>query len=455
QAFSQQIHHYGQVRNFKVELKAANKQRVFVSIYAKLNHDEHGQVSGIEGIISDHTQVKQSENSMYLLINQLRKARDTARASNQEKTKFLSLVSHELRTPIHGLMGMQEMLMMDKQGLSQEQQDYLVASQQATLAISHLLHDMISMTDTQPAHVEKQAEEVELAPFLCAMMNCHSHAVKEKELDYCLILADVPSVIEVNVSKLRQVLFNLLSYAIKSAVAGGLSLEVSVAHGRLCFKVTYLHTVQEERMQSQARLESLKDSSLEMMLIYGCLGMLNGSMQMDSDGRSTTMTFDLVMVVSHKSLLNLSLMADHACHIQLFGDQNQEKQAVNNPSLRILLAEDDKISRMIALKRLKRAGFDVLAVNDGLQAWQALQREHFDLLLTDIRMPALDGLALTKKIRTQEEGTAKHLHILGLSAHALQVHIDAYLAAGMDNFLSKPLEPSELLMHIPEAQEVA
>ncbi|HKI60385.1 MAG TPA: response regulator, partial [Mariprofundaceae bacterium] len=119
------------------------------------------------------------------------------------------------------------------------------------------------------------------------------------------------------------------------------------------------------------------------------------------------------------------------------------------PKIRALLAEDDPIGQRIAMKQLKRAGIHVDAVDNGHAALEKLQNESYDILLTDIRMPGLNGIELTRKIRSSEnESNQTRLVIVGLSAHALEEVAKECREAGMDDFMTKPVNPETILSTI-------
>ncbi|MDQ6956126.1 MAG: response regulator [Mariprofundaceae bacterium] len=126
----------------------------------------------------------------------------------------------------------------------------------------------------------------------------------------------------------------------------------------------------------------------------------------------------------------------------------------NKDVWRILLAEDDLISQRVAMKRLEKSGFQPELAKDGTEAWNMFLNNHYDLVLMDLRMPGMDGLSLARKIRSYEEKTTEHYtHIIGLSAHALEDMQQECLDAGMDMFLTKPIEPESIIAHVQRMLE--
>ncbi|MDQ6989701.1 MAG: response regulator [Mariprofundaceae bacterium] len=456
--FHQAIHHYGQVRNFEVELNSAHQQRVFVAINARLTYDSKREVTGIEGIISDVTQVTQSASAMQLLIQELRKSRDLARASNQSKTDFLALISHELRTPIHGLMGMQEILMGNTHHFHPEQQQFLQASQQATLAISKLIHDITYMSQSQNKH-HKQ-EDLQLPQFLYHTLRQQRQRILDKNLDFQLKLWDVPKHIQTDAEQLSQAVSNVLIEVIQHAIAGAVIVHARYHANHLQLDIHYSGKTMHLDAQSQdpQATQPYSHNRLEVLLIQHALHNLKAHIDIEKQTSEQLVKLHIPIHISHQEHDQAGISQHYKAHdlCQKKTPQNTKKDSTtqgNNTHLRILLAEDDKISRIVAEKRLKRAGFAITTVHDGLQAWQALQNEDFDVLLTDIRMPQLDGLDLTKRIRAAEEKSGRHLYILGLSAHVMPEDIETYLAMGMDALLNKPLQPSKLLQHIQHIEQ--
>jgi len=125
----------------------------------------------------------------------------------------------------------------------------------------------------------------------------------------------------------------------------------------------------------------------------------------------------------------------------------------NKETWHVLLAEDDLISQHVAMKRLKRSGLQAELAKDGIEAWKMFLNNDYDLILMDLRMPGMDGLSLTRKIRSYEATTNHYTYIIGLSAHALEEMQQECLDAGMDMFLTKPIEPESIVMHVKKMLE--
>jgi len=126
-----------------------------------------------------------------------------------------------------------------------------------------------------------------------------------------------------------------------------------------------------------------------------------------------------------------------------------KKSGLPVPTLKVLLAEDDPIARRIATRQLAKAGIEVDAVQDGSEAWDKLQKNRYDLLLTDIRMPGIDGIELARRIREMEkQKQASSMPIIGLSAHAMENVVKSCIDAGMNQFMSKPVDPNNIISAI-------
>ena len=135
----------------------------------------------------------------------------------------------------------------------------------------------------------------------------------------------------------------------------------------------------------------------------------------------------------------------------MLGDSQQResatyraKRAVANRQLRILLAEDNVVNQKVALLLLKQQGHSVVVASDGAQAVTAFEREPFDLILMDVQMPELNGYAASRAIRAREQGTADHIPIIALTAHAMEGDREICIEAGMDDYLTKPIHHREL-----------
>ena len=285
---------------------------------------------------------------------------------------------------------------------------------------------------------------------------------REKGIELHLEMRDVAEMIEGDVQRLRQVLLNLVGNAIKFTAQGYVRIVVSQDEDMLFINIEDSGIgIDKDRQTdvfkpfSQVHNAAVlgdnlqeKGTGLGTTISQYFITMMGGELTLQSEptvGSTMTIRLPLQQVGQEKVTLNLQVedLID-APQMRHATEHNIPKSVMK--SWRVLLAEDDPVGRRVAVKRLERAGFTVETVSDGSQAYAQIQAQSFDLLLTDIRMPGLTGLQLTEKIRENErEHGLPPMLIIGLSAYALEDVKRDVLAAGMDSFISKPVDMTELI----------
>jgi len=389
----------------------------------------------------------------------LRQAIKQAEAASHAKSEFLSVMSHELRTPLHGIIGLQNLIAADTDGLSREQRENLVLAQQSAKSLRALVNDVLDLAKIESGTMELVQDQFELFDCIRDALVPFILPAREKGIDLSLEMHDVPATIIGDESRLRQVLLNLIGNAAKFTDHGEISVHVSHEHGQLHVAVKdsgigipaeSIQTIFEPFTQAAvSRLSQQKGSGLGTSITKRFVELMHGTIQVESVvGQGSCFTFQIPCHPVGKKRISRTI---HATQNDLnIMDSSNIPNARPGPGrsfkLTALLAEDDPIGQRIAVKQLSRAGIDVDAVDNGKSAWEKVQNRRYDLLLTDIRMPGMSGIELTQKIRRLEKETGSpHLPIIGLSAHALDDVAKACIKAGMDHFMTKPVDPESIL----------
>ncbi|MCF6208100.1 MAG: ATP-binding protein, partial [Ghiorsea sp.] len=374
--------------------------------------------------------------------------------ASHAKSEFLATMSHELRTPLHGVIGLLDLLGKDIEHLSQEQQRNLMLARTSSQVLSSLIDDVLDLAKIESGKVEMQKQSFYLRDALHDALVPFVMKAREKGLSLNLEMKDVASVIEGDVVRLRQVLLNLVGNAIKFTMQGYVRIVVTQDTETLQINIedsgigidkvkqdmvfkpfTQVHDIHilGDNLQE-------KGTGLGTTISQHFVEMMGGTLSLQSEpniGSTMSVRLPLQQIGEQKITVNLDMddFSGQSSH-HLFDEAHTSQKEPETWS--VLLAEDDPVGRRIAMKRLQRAGFDIEEVIDGLSAWEKIQTQDYDLLLTDIRMPGLDGMALTKKVREYEaEQGKKGMLIIGLSAYALEEVKNDALACGMDAFVSK------------------
>ncbi len=393
--------------------------------------------------------VRERTESLATTVRDLEQSEQAARAAKEEadranrfKSDFLANMSHEIRTPMNAVIGMTSILAGTR--LTTEQQDYVRTIRGSGESLLGLLNDILDFSK-----IEAGMLAIEAAPF--ALRQCVEEAVdlltaeaqrKGLEIGSCVDPA-VPAAIESDATRLRQILVNLLANAVKFTAAGKVLLTVTAAAFQddsveLCFEV--LDTgigISAEHMDRLFRPFSQADSSTARL--YGGTGLGLAISQ-----RLVERLGGRIWAESRPgegSRFRFTIRCRIADAVPPPSPQHDHEPAADLSPLRILVAEDNAVNQKVLLLMLQRLGYAADVVADGEEVLDALRRQRYDVILMDVQMPRMDGIEATRRIR-DEQSAAEHPRrprIIAVTANALREDRETCLAAGMDDYLSKPV----------------
>ena len=408
--------------------------------------DEAGQPVRMVGSHSDITERKLAEEA-------LRRARDEAEAGNRAKSEFLANMSHEIRTPMAGVLGMIDLALSTE--ITPQQKEYLETAKYSADSLLALLNEILDLSKIE-------ARRLELAPAAFSIRESVEGAVRlfavraqEKGLALTSTVAeDVPDMLVGDPLRIRQIVLNLVGNAIKFTDAGSVTVRLMVQSrtgSTILLRVEVTDTgigIPAEKHQLVFDRFRQADGSMSRRHMGSGLGLtisahlvdlMGGGIGLHSEeGKGSTFFFTVPL-----ELANVNEAGHHsAAEPSATPFANQPPAAARG--LRILVAEDNAVNQKLAALLLRREGHDVTVVGDGDAAVRAVAQGSFDMVLMDLQMPKMDGFEATAAIRAAERGTGRHLRIVALTAHAMKDDHDKCLEAGMDDYLTKPIDPARL-----------
>jgi len=379
------------------------------------------------------------EDEVLERTRELADARDDALAAYRAKGEFLANISHEIRTPMNGVIGLADVL--SHTPLTAEQRAHLNAIQVSGRSLLTLLNDVLdfSRLESQKLTVEKRPFRIRSVVDDCLEIMAPLAAGKGLTLESSFAKGTTEA-LSGDQNRTRQVLLNLLSNGIKFTPDGSVDVAVSsrsLENGLVEVRFSVTDTGRGIAGDDLGRLfvafQQLDGSSsrqhggagLGLAISKRLAELMGGTISVETaPGRGSTFHFTIV-----------GEPAD------LGAPQPSEVAGQTARALRILVVEDDAISQIVVLDMLERLGYQADSVSNGIEALQALERETYDAVLMDVQMPGLDGLEVTRRVRAAD---GHQPHIIALTAHALSGDRERCLAAGMNDYLSKPVRVREL-----------
>lgn len=378
-----------------------------------------------------------------------RAARRAAELANRAKSEFLANMSHELRTPLNGILGYAQLLQLAG-GLSEAQRRGLGIIRESGDHLLALINDILDLSRIEAGRLELSSAPLELAPFLRTVCDVVRVKAEQKRLEFAFAAgSDLPAAVLVDERRLRQVLLNLLSNAVKFTEQGSVTLRVTAQRMfadqvrlRLDIEDTgagiradHQQLVFEPFEQVGDTRQRAAGTGLGLTITRALVQAMGGSITLDSEpGRGCKFAVELP-VTAVAAPAAPSLPERHLARYR-------------GPRRRVLVVDDVPANRSLLVDFLAEAGFDIAEAPDGAAALRAVDTFRPDLVVVDSVMPVMDGLEFTRRLRAQSRSAA--LPIVAVSASASEAHRRECLQAGVNSFLGKPVQLSQLLAAIAE-----
>ena len=376
-----------------------------------------------------------------------RQAREVAEAASQAKSEFLANISHELRSPLNTIIGFSR-LVARKPGLSREVQEDMNIILRSGEHLHTLINQVLNLSKIEAGQISLNETGFDLDRLLNELEDMFSVKSRDKGLQlFIKRVHDVPPYVRADLVKLRQVLINLISNAIKFTEKGGVTLELkqqqlSSDECRLLFEVSdtgygiapeEMDSIFDAFTQTGAGRQAQDGTGLGLTISRSFVRLMGGDIRINSQvGRGTTVNFDIPVQIVDVSALVAATDAEPHQLVAL---------APGQPIYRILVADDQRTARQLLVRLLAPLGFSVREASNGQEALEVWQTWRPHLIWMDMRMPVLDGREAARRIKNAPEGG--DTIIIALTASGFEEERAEMLDAGCDDFLSKPFAEAD------------
>jgi two-component system sensor histidine kinase/response regulator len=380
---------------------------------------------------------------------ELAATRDEALAASRQKAEFLANMSHEIRTPMNGVLGFVNLLGATR--LDAEQRQHVDTIAESGEALLTILNDVLDLSKIEAGKIEIEAIDFDLANLCSGVARILTPVATAKGIGFVCRTAAIEGLIaRGDPTRIRQVLLNVCGNGVKFTGSGEVTLDVGVEREvgeRLHLAFTVRDTgigIPKDRVDELFRPFHQVDGSITRRFGGTGLGlaisrrlveMLGGTIELVSEpGIGTCFT------------IRIPLLRGAALTSARRIEENPDARAGGMTTLDVLLAEDNSVNRRLVCALLERRGHRVSCVVNGEEAVETAGRRAFDLVLMDAQMPLVDGLEATRRIRAAEieSGAQRRVRIVALTAHAMKGYREQCFEAGMDDYLTKPIEIAEL-----------
>ncbi|PKN08777.1 MAG: hypothetical protein CVU73_05940 [Deltaproteobacteria bacterium HGW-Deltaproteobacteria-8] len=437
----------GLVDGVEFTLRRKDGTTLLTAFNGRVSHDAQGRFVRIHCTFQDITERSKTEEA-------LRRAKAAAEAATLTKAQFLANMSHEIRTPLGGVIGAAKLLAQSH--LSSDQRQLADMAVESGRALLNIVNDILDFSKIEAGRLDLRPAPFALRAGLEAVAAPFRLLAWQRGLALEVVVdMNTPDALVADSGRLDQVLRNLLGNAVKFTESGSITLEVTTDPScptpkkAACVRFTVRDTgvgIKPDFLPHLFESFSQADESfgkrhggtgLGLAISRSLVERMGGSLEVSSTvGAGSSFHFTLCLPLARQDQLLAEPEAVYAARPKVRKDQR----------LHVLLADDNKIGRVLLERILKDAGHTVVSVGNGLEVLAALGGEAFDLVLMDVQMPELDGLAATRMIRQGDAGVKnREIPIVALTAYAQAEDRERFLAAGMDDYVPKPVEESELL----------
>ena len=450
---------------FKFEIQMQNMQGKYIWVRLMFNRMKGFSreypvfVYTVQDIHEDMLRLLQQEN----IIAAVEEKNQELTNINMAKTVFISNMSHEIRTPINAVLGMDEMII--RETTDETIRSYAYDIKNAGKMLLSIINDILDFSKIEVGKMEIIPVEYNTTTLLKDIYNLISVKLKEKELDFKMEIADtIPTVLYGDELRIKQVIINILTNAVKYTEKGGITFSVAPIakdNGEIGLSIQITDTgigMKQDEMKNlfcefqrldKQRNRNIEGTGLGMSIVIRLLEQMNSKLEVNSVyGEGSTFSFVLPQKVVDATPIG-NFDATKKSHTK----KNITKQVLYAPKANILAIDDTRTNLIVVKGLLKRTGIQLDCAQSGKECLQMIAEKNYDLLLLDHLMPEMDGMETLGHIRAMG-GRFETLPIIALTANVMSGARERYINAGFTDFLEKPIIASQLdemlLTYLPE-----
>ncbi len=404
-------------------------------VFGLLSRVYNAQIKNYEAKLQD------KNYDLAAVIKNLDFALESAHEASRSKSLFLANMSHEIRTPMNGMLSLVQVLQTTK--LDEKQHEYLRSIDRAGSILINLIDDLLDLSKIESGKMEINVKAFKVWEFLDDILLQSEHLFDDKDVCFTVDIDDaLPAYLIADDVRLKQVVVNLINNAAKftssgdvhfimngSTLGNNIKLHIEVNDTGMGIPKDKISSIFEPFQQLSPTRIYNRGVGLGLPISKKIVEALGGKINIYSTvDKGTNFSLDFFFPIADK----------------VEDEVQKYSKPISLPSISILLVEDDQISQLAVKTWLKNKGHNIIVAENGKQAVEYLQENTVDVILMDVHMPIMDGVAATKEIKEKNLSQAP---IIGMTASVMNDERESYIAAGMDVLVEKPVN-FEFLMSI-------